>query len=378
MTPPDNAKKLNLDELYPGLTVAKPVFGRDGNILLEEGVVLASEHLQKLIIWDIDEIWVTGFLEEDFEKTEAEERELKKGFVRTHERAVAAIMAQLANMRRGQPMEEAALEEHVFNLFDRLTLDRNLMLNMTLLSRVDDYQFSHCVNVALFSMVCGKHLGYSDLEQINLGKAAFMHDLGMVLLPQETWWHDRALTEEEREVVKSHANLGYEAAQKAGLPKEVCDVIRNHHEFADGTGYPRGLKEDEMDEYSQIVALANVYEGLTSVRPYRERTFTPAEAWRYILTRMKSCFSMKILRAFMGQMAIYPIGSSVRLSTGESAVVVGTNINKPFRPIVKVLYDDTGDRVHPPRRIDLGEDRNWKFHITEPIADNLISEALGL
>ncbi len=378
MTHPEDLKRLPLDELYAGLEVAKPVFSREGNILLEQGTLIGSEQLQKLIIWDVDEVWVKGVVEEDFAATERAERELKKGFVKTHEKAVTAVTRVLGALRKGGPVQEQSLEEHLHDIFDRLTLDRNLMLNMTLLSTVDNYLFSHCVNVAVLSMVCGKHLGYSDSEQLLLGKAAFMHDLGMVLIPQDVWHHDRPLTDEEREKVKEHAELGYEAAKDAGLPPEVVNVVRNHHEFQDGSGYPRGLKGAEIDEFSAIVGLANVYEGLTGMRPYRREPFIPARAWRLILTEMKQRFDMKILRAFMGQMAIYPIGTGVRLSTGDSAVVVGTNINKPFRPIIKVLYDQNMRRQDPPRRLDLSDDRYWKIHITEPIPDQLIAETLGL
>ena len=374
----EDTRKVTLDELYPGLVVVKPVFGRDGNMLLEEGVVLGNEQLQKLIIWDVDEVWVRGFVEVDHARVEREEQELRKGFIRTHERAVKSLTEVLSKMRSGQLSDGKPLDEHLHDIFDRLTLDRNLMLNMTLLSNVDNFMFSHCVNVAVLSMVCGEHLGYSEDEQLLLGKAGFMHDVGMVLIPREAWMHDRLLNEEERVKVREHTEVGYRAAQDAGLPAEVVNVVRNHHELADGSGYPRGLKGDEIDEFSRIVALANVYEGLTGVRPYRKENYIPAVAWRTILTRMKNAFDMTVLRAFMGQMAIYPIGSSVRLSTGEAGVVVGTNINKPFRPIVKIMFDAQAERLNPPQRLDLADERHWKTHITEPIPDNLITEALGL
>lgn len=367
--------RMYIEELFPGMKLARTVFSQDGRILVEEGVILTAEHIQKLVVWDIDHIFV------DEQPTEEEpvsvqlkkEKMLQEAFLETHTRAVNTTKQLLNSLHAGDPIEEAVVSTSVFELLDKMSQDRNLLVGLTQIKTIDNMLFTKCVNVCALALVVGNYLGLSEDDMHLLGMAAFLHDTGMMAIGEEVWNHPGPLTREQEEQIKKHPEIGYE--RLAGFPEEVRRVALEHHERMDGSGYPKGLKGEDIHLFSRIVGLVDVYEALIARRKHRE-PMLPSDALRLIMTRMKGLFDDQILKAFMGHMALFPIGTIVKLSTGEVGRITGANRDKPFRPILKILWDAEGSAVEPPRKVDLADERHWKVHISETAPESAYQEAL--
>ena len=218
--------------------------------------------------------------------------------------------------------------------------------------RLDDYIYCHAVNVAFISLELGRGMNYPTQKLVELFCAAFMHDIG--LIPYLELISKRSvLTPAEYNIVKEHPVKGLEILNKLGgeFSPGIMDVITQEHERMDGTGYPKGLREGQIAEFAQIVALADVYESLTHWRPHRLR-FTPPRAVNEILNQ-KAIFSVKVLKLLLERIGIFPVGTWVRLNTKETGIVSKNNQGLPLRPAVQVLFAESGGKLLQPKLVDL-------------------------
>jgi putative nucleotidyltransferase with HDIG domain len=137
------------------------------------------------------------------------------------------------------------------------------------LSNYVDWVYTHSINVAIISLMIAVESGYSDEDLWNIGLGAFLHDVGKMLIPKTIIQKPAALDEQEMSIMKQHCELGVYSLEPYGLPKETIDTILQHHERIDGSGYPKGLKEDHISRDAKIVMVADVVDAVTSFRPYR-------------------------------------------------------------------------------------------------------------
>lgn len=218
----------------------------------------------------------------------------------------------------------------------------------------EDSLYYHVVNVSIISLELGKGLGYEKSKLIELGVASLMHDLGSIKC-LELIYKQGKLSKEELKKVQEHPLNGLEMLNKIGgefIPG-IIDVISQEHERMDGTGYPKGLKEDQINESAQIVGLADVYEAMTHLRPYRLR-LSPPKTMNNILNK-KSAFSTKVLKVLLERIGVFPVGTKVRLNTKETGVVYQMNLGLPLRPLVSVFLDESGNKLAQPKLIDLSK-----------------------
>lgn len=219
-------------------------------------------------------------------------------------------------------------------------------------SKEEDYLYCHVVNVCLLSIEIGLGLGYERSRLVELGIASFLHDIGITKY-MDIINKSEKLNEEDYNKVKEHPKYGIEILNKLdkGFPKGVFDVVEQEHERIDGSGYPKGTKDDEIAEYAQIVGLVDVYEAMIHKRPYRNK-HTPSETINKILTN-KNAFGYKIIKNLIERIGIFPLGSLVRLNTQEIGVVFKDNLKSPLRPVVNIIYDNNGKELKQPKQIDL-------------------------
>ena len=218
----------------------------------------------------------------------------------------------------------------------------SLRTNDQLLERVfqrdaGDFLVINAVYVAIVSEKIGEALRYEPekLEQIAL--AGLLHDLGMFVLPDSLLYKASALTEEEVRIMREHPQHGSRLVEEVGASYSwVGRVILQEHERMDGSGYPGGLTGDHLDEMALIIGLADVFDALMNSRPYR-RGRSPHQAIRTLLVSGKSVFPHHLLKALVEQLSIYPLGTTVRLNTGEIGVVSQLNRQYPLRPILRLL-----------------------------------------
>jgi HD-GYP domain-containing protein (c-di-GMP phosphodiesterase class II) len=222
--------------------------------------------------------------------------------------------------------------------------------------KLEDYLYYHVVNVCIlaFKMASGE-----DTEQekrIELAVSCLLHDIGLVR-NLEIILKTRALTREEYANIKQHPQAGFEILSKVDpkLSSAVLEVAFQEHERIDGSGYPRGLAENEIALNAKIVGLADCFEALTHPRPYRKKY--PAREASKIIVDNKNSFEIKWIKALLGKIGIFPVGTPVRLNTKELGVVLGTSEVSPLRPVVKILYDVDGNELKEPRVVDLSNNK---------------------
>jgi HD-GYP domain-containing protein (c-di-GMP phosphodiesterase class II) len=213
-----------------------------------------------------------------------------------------------------------------------------MLIGLSDIKAHDEYTYYHSVSVATLSILLGVARGMSRPALYKLGMGALLHDVGKVFIPREIVQKPGALTDEEYEEMKHHSLLGYDYLREywAG-PAESIVAVLAHHERYDGSGYPLGLSGDKQPLEARIVALSDVYDAMTSERPYRG-AIPPSEAIEHIMGNSGTMFDPQLVSIFMKKITPYPVGSRVCLSNGQRAIVVNNHADSLMRPKVKRLH----------------------------------------
>jgi hypothetical protein len=210
---------------------------------------------------------------------------------------------------------------------------------------------TNLVNVGILATKVGTGLGYygKEVERLTLG--GLMHDIGLFAVPQSLITKSGRLTRDERTLIEQHPELGYQAIRKAGPKYDwLAQVVRQAHERWNGQGYPNKLKGRQISEFAQIIGVVDVFDALVSPRGYRRRCF-PHEAVRELMVAERTAFPREVVKALVEQLSAYPLGTSVRLTTGEVGSVKRVNTRYPLRPIVWIEGDTA--RGQEGRQLDL-------------------------
>lgn len=200
-----------------------------------------------------------------------------------------------------------------------------------------DRASTHSLNVTVLSMLLGRAMGMYGVELRQLGVGAMLHDIGKVDLPDWLRWKDEHFTLAEIQFYQEHVALGVTLARKMQLPPEVVQIIGQHHEHMDGTGFPSRISGERIAMPARIVGMVNRYDNLCN--PHNPvRALTPHEALSLMFAQMKSRFDATLLNAFIRMMGVYPPGSVVQLTDDRHALVVSVNSERPLKPRV-VVHD---------------------------------------
>jgi len=262
------------------------------------------------------------------------------------------------------------------SIFNHLIDNESFLLGLTNIKNHDEYTLNHSVNVSLLAIALGRRLGLSRVELVDLGLAAFFHDLGKIETPLEILNKPGQLTEEERKIMELHPHQGAEKLVQLKefrrLPISAIHVAMEHHIKEDLSGYPHFKIKQDVNLYSRIVKVCDFFDAITTKRVYRKKVFTRAEALSLMLEQSGTEFNPVILKAFVQMMGIFPVGSVVLLNTGEIGLVTAVNQELKFllRPKVKIIVDAAGNKIDGElvdlTEIDL-ESRKYKRTIVKEI-----------
>jgi len=210
---------------------------------------------------------------------------------------------------------------------------------------------TNLVNVGILATKVGAGLGYHGKELERLTFAGLLHDIGLFAVPQSLITKTGRLTHDERTLIEQHPELGYQAIRKAGSKYDwLAQVVRQAHERWNGQGYPNKLKGRQISEFAQIIGVVDVFDALVSPRGYRRRFF-PHEAVRELIVAERTAFPREVVKALVEQLSAYPLGTSVRLTTGEVGSVMRVMTKYPLRPVVWIEGDAV--RGQEGRQLDL-------------------------
>jgi HD-GYP domain-containing protein (c-di-GMP phosphodiesterase class II) len=228
-----------------------------------------------------------------------------------------------------------------------------------------DYLIDNAVNVAVVSVKIAEALGYESAKLEQVALAGLLHDLGMFILPDALVYKAGTLSDEEFQHVREHPLHGARLFKEVGEAYPwVGKVILQEHERRDGSGYPHQLVGDQIDEMAFVIGLADVFDAMLSTRPYR-RSVSPHRAIYTLLANGKTVFPYHLLKALVDQLSIYPLGTTVRLNTGETGVVSQLNRQYPLRPVLQVLQQAASAHASASKMVDLRAETS--LHIVEVV-----------
>ena len=240
---------------------------------------------------------------------------------------------------------------------------------------MEEYFKYHTINVLILSTLIGVSLGHSKKELINLGIASLLHDIGMNSVSKEIIFKRGKLTKEEMEEIKKHPIYAKEKLEKiSGLAEDIIKAIYSEHERANGQGYPEGLTDEKIHEWAKIIGISDTFEAMTHSRPYREKGKTPFQAISEIIERDGTQFSKHILKNFIREITLYPVGCWVKLNNGEIGKVIRVNPDFPNKPEVEIYFNKDGKRRYTTKKVDLSQ--NSLYFITEVLENSELKELL--
>ena len=217
--------------------------------------------------------------------------------------------------------------------------NENALIWLSQLKNRDEYTTQHSLNVSIFSILFGRHLGLPERQMRTLGYGALLHDIGKMRVPLEILNKPGRLTDKELALLKKHPEYGRDILSEGeGIPSSVIDIVYSHHERIDGSGYPQGLMGEEISRNVYIVAIADVYDAETSDRSYR-MGISPHEALSLMYGLMPQTFPSELVEEFIRCLGIYPVGSVVELDSGEVCVVMTVNRRMSLRPLLVMVLD---------------------------------------
>jgi HD-GYP domain-containing protein (c-di-GMP phosphodiesterase class II) len=247
------------------------------------------------------------------------------------------------------------------NIVERImhSLDNNAdaMHSLCRLRRTDSYTYMHCVNVSVLSSMFARYMDMGAQKTRAVGLAGLFHDLGKALVPPRILNAPRKLSDAERLVMNTHPTLGYE--QIKGMPSVIPEVpqgMLHHHECYNGAGYPAGLSGHDVSQVGYIVALADIYDALTSKRVYKDG-MPPQQALGIMYGMRGKSLHPEMVASFIRMLGVYPVGSVVKLSDGSLGVVGAVNLDMPIKPVVIRVKDAEGGPL-PGNTFDLASPDN--------------------
>ncbi len=370
-----------IDDLVPGMTLGKMIITTDGKIFLNEGAVLTLRIIQTLQLWgfryvDIREErqpdWQVNTLEQfpiqqameqnglDFELTDTveemsaanmstaeqepdhQEAEIPSNvpmeFVQNYQSALKILKKHLSKVRFVKDdFNGDEIRQMVNSCIIPLIEDHSITDFLQMMPHDEDYLYHHSVDVGIIAGCLSLWMGrsYHEIEETILG--GLLHDVGKALIPLKVLNKPGALTDEEMNLVRFHSLRGYKFLKEYGdFSQSVLLCALQHHERIDGSGYPMSVKGDKIHSYAKVIAVADVFDAITSARGYGSRA-TPYEAVEIMKREMAGKLDQQICSVFLDKLSQRFVGDIVQLSNGQRGEVVFLNPHDCTRPIVRTL-----------------------------------------
>lgn len=266
-----------------------------------------------------------------------------------------AVKTMFQEARMGQALNAKQAMTLVKEISSSVARNPGALISLARLKNKDDYTYMHSVAVCALMISLARQLGLGSEEVHELGLAGLLHDIGKMEISLDIINKPGRLTDEEFAAIKTHPRAGHNLLLEGnGVGEIALEVCLHHHEKMDGTGYPNKLSGEQISLYAKMGAVCDVYDAVTSNRPYRNG-WDPAEALRKMAEWTNGHFDPVIFQAFVKSLGIYPIGSLVKLESGRLAVVVEQNQASLLKPKVKVFFSTKSNLRIVPEVINLSQ-----------------------
>lgn len=334
-----------LAELYPGMIIAEDVYAPGSSqLLLPAGFVLTPKAIARLEFYSVFSVKITDGTKENTSKKSAfstfSERVRKSDafikFSETYTQDINSFKLSLNKaVSRNKPLELEALLSDTFRLLQYENKRINLFDMLTNLRHLDDATYAHSINVALICNIFAGWLHYSEEDIQTATLCGLLHDIGKIMVPEHILTKKGKLTAQEYDIVKAHTVKGYQKLRDLQIDSTICNVALMHHERYDGSGYPLGLENEQINSFACLVGIADVYDAMTSARAYRD-PICPFDVISLLETEGYQKYSPKYLLTFLENIVNSYLLNTVRLSDGREGTIVFINKDKLSCPTVKV------------------------------------------
>lgn len=354
-------KKILTEDAIPGMIVAEDIYGLQDYLIIPAETEITNHSITRLKFYAVHEFYIMvneegepeqkKVIEENFSDSYSEHIKKTPEFKRFQEafqkfnedfkKQVAIISGKLK-----EPINEKKLFSSMESILDNTRNGIHIMHMMHCMRDSDDVTYTHSLNVALLCNAFGHWLKYSEEDIRVLTLAGLLHDIGKMTVPSAIMMKPSTLTPMEFELIKNHPKEGYLLLESEKLDKRIKLAVLQHHERIDGTGYPKGLMDNDIDDFAQIVSIVDIYVAMISPRIYR-RANCPFEAMSVFEQEGFRKFKPEFILIFLENMANTYVNCTVRLSDeriGEIVMIDSRNITKPMVKVGEEFVDLSRER----------------------------------
>ena len=337
-------KRVKTSDLKAGMILASDVYNYQDQLILPAGITLTEKAIKKLSFYSIFFVRVEDpempdipvqKTEESYSQRVRHSDEFKR-YKEAFEHNVGLMKVLMTEFLEEEPTEEAvnAVVNNAIQMLEDKQADSNVFDMLHNMREYDDITYAHSLNVALICNVLAKWLGMTEKEQKLAFTCGILHDIGKLMVPEEVVQKQGKLTKEEYDQMKMHPIEGYNHIRNLDIEEHIKKTILMHHERYDGSGYPIGIKGDEIDKYARICAIADVYEATTSARKYRGAS-SPFQVVEIFEKEGLQKYDTHMIMTFLEKIVDNYMLNRVRLSNGEVGEIIYINKNNLSRPIIK-------------------------------------------
>ncbi len=364
-----------------------PVSFQEFTLNSEADAEILRQHCKFIYIELEEDYWDTIkhiYPPTDAEPIHPEAKKLQEEYPRakeTYEEAKDFIAQMMESVKSNNVIDIKQSKTIVDKCIKSIFANPNAMFWLSRIKKQDAYTAEHCLRVCVLAIAFGHFLDLPKSQIATLGLCGMLHDVGKMKIPNEIINKPGPLNETEYKLMKEHTRLGYlYLKEQGGVDELVCRAAVEHHERVDGNGYPHNLPEDKIHFLSKIISIIDCYDAVTSTRSYRA-AFTPHQALNIIYKERAIHFDQELVKQFIRMIGVYPPGSLVEMTNGETAIVLSANPDHKLQPKVELIIDEYGI-LRKPQVIDLTHDNydenNQIYKIKKPLTDEEISLDLGI
>jgi HD-GYP domain-containing protein (c-di-GMP phosphodiesterase class II) len=338
-------------------TLSKPVYHDNGNVLIQAGIPLSQRIINRLIKLGIGYVYIEDEMTKNIKVQNIVSDETRKAAISS----IRKEFEEIANHQIiGNSLNTAHLSKNFSKVIESILVDIKKSDDViSILSDVycyDSYIFTHSLNVTIYTIGLAMELKFTEKQLFEIGLGAILHDVGKILVPKEILEKNGRLTNEEFNIIKEHSRAGYDMLRNApNISLLTAHCAFQHHERINGSGYPQGITGDKIHLYAKILAIADVFDAVTSNRVYR-KAMLPHEALEILYAGAGTLFDKQIVELFSKTIAIYPNGLTVYLSDGRKGVVSRQNKFCGMRPFV-LIFEHAGAKISP-YEVDLAKEHH--------------------
>lgn len=341
------SKKINIviEAAENGMVVAEDIYNRMGAVVVGINAILDKNIIERLKRLGISEIKV-------FEKNgDPEAADTDKIFLDKYMKNVVLIRDIMLDVQEGKPIDERKVDLVTDSILEKDIQYKDIIREIYDGASASKYEYTHCVNVSMLSMLIGKCMGVDGKRLELLVKTALMHDIGKCKISESILGKRSVLTPEELVEVRKHPWYGSELLRSINwFVGEAYEGVVKHHEREDGSGYPRGLKGESIGEFAKIIAVADVFDAMTSDKAYKNKS-NPFDVFEYMEGEAKEKMNPRVVSAFIQNAAECYIGDMFFLDNGDQCEIIHINPKAVSKPIVRIqdMY------------VDLSKDQTYKI-----------------